>query len=94
MSAYQVARFCRCCLNEPELRAAVLADPVAAIAPFDLSDHERAALLAGDVAALYRSGCSAFLLSYLPRWGLFGLDVATYSQRMRAALALDGGADA
>jgi hypothetical protein len=85
MSAYEVAKFCRRCLREPALRQAVLDDPRAALADADLSDAERDALLAGDVGALYRAGCSAFLLSYLPRWNLFGLDIPTYAERIRAS---------
>jgi len=85
MSAYQVNKLCRECLQDPELRARLLTDPDAVLAQLPLSEKERVALLTGDVAALYRAGASAFLLSYLPRWGLFGLDVPTYSGRMRAA---------
>ena len=84
MSTYQVAKLCRRCLREPDLRAAILADPSAALAAFDLTNDERSALLAGDVGGLYRAVCSAFLLSSRPWWGLFALDIATYSARMRA----------
>ena len=87
MSAYEVARFCRTCLRDTDFRALAKADPAAALDRFALSDAERAALLAGEVGALYTMGASAFLLSYLPRWQIFGLDVSTYSERMRAAAA-------
>ena len=80
-----MARFCRTCLRDPDFRALAKADPSAALAEFSLTDAEHTALLGGEVGALYSLGASVFLLSYLPRWGIFGLDVATYSQRMRAA---------
>lgn len=85
MSAYEVAKFCRSCLRDMDLRSLAQNDPAAALDQFHLSDAERSALLAGEVGHLYSMGASAFLLSYLPRWNIFGLDVATYSQRMRAA---------
>jgi hypothetical protein len=50
-----------------------------------LTDEERAALLAGDVAWLYERGAHPFLLAYLTRWELFGLTVPLYSERIRAA---------
>jgi len=85
VSAYEVAKFCRSCLRDTNLRALARADPHAALDQFHLNGAERTALLAGDVGALYSMGAPAFLLSYLPRWQIFELDVATYSQRMRAA---------
>jgi hypothetical protein len=85
MSAYEVNKLCRRALREPEFRAALQQDPAAVLADLDLSAAERTALLDGAVGDLYRLGTSAFLLSYLPRWGLFGLDVDSYGARMRAA---------
>lgn len=85
MSAYEVAKFCKQCLKNPEVRALALTDPEAALARFDLTDYERTNLLAGEVGKLYTAGCNEFLLSYLVRWNLFGLDTDSYSERMRAA---------
>jgi hypothetical protein len=85
MSAYEVAKFCRQCLRDPELREQVLADPDHALDGFDLTATERADLLAGEVGKLYTAGCNEFLLSYLVRWNLFGLDTDIYGERMRAA---------
>lgn len=85
MSAYEVAKFCRQCLRDPETRALAISDPEAALDRFDLTEFERTNLLAGEVGALYTAGCNEFLLSYLPRWSIFGLDVELYSERMRAA---------
>ena len=52
--------------------------------PLDLTDHERSALLAGDVGALYRMGVNAFLMNYLARFEVCGLNGQIYNERMRA----------
>ena len=85
MSVYAVNKICRDALHDPAFREAVKTDPAAAIAPRDLSDNERKALLTGDVAWLFEEGCHPFLLAYLTRWDLFGLTVASYSERIRKA---------
>ncbi len=85
MSTYQVAKFCHSCLVDPELRALAVSDPERALDRFDLTALERENLLAGEVGRLYEAGCLSFLLSYLPRWNLFGLTVSSYGDRMRAA---------
>jgi hypothetical protein len=85
MSVYAVNKICRDALHDPAFREAVKSDPAAAIAQRDLSDNERKALLAGDVAWLFEEGCHPFLLAYLTRWDLFGVTVANYSERIRKA---------
>ena len=85
MSAYAVNKLCRDTLHDRAFRAAVKRDPRAAIAPRSLSDDERVALLAGDVAWLYEHGAHPFLLAYLTHWDLFGLTVQIYSERIRRA---------
>jgi Aromatic-ring-opening dioxygenase LigAB, LigA subunit len=85
MSIYAVNRVCRDALHDAAFRAALQKDPGAALKDRDLTDAERTALLAGDVATLYRMGAAAFLLCYLTRWSLFGLTVPVYSTRMRSA---------
>lgn len=85
MSAYEVAKFCRQCLRDESLRELVASDPEKALDRFDLTETERSDLLAGEVGRLYTAGCNEFLLSYLIRWNLFGLDVDIYGERMRAA---------
>lgn len=85
MSAYQVAKFCRSCLIDPDLRALALSEPEKALDRFDLTAFERENLLAGEVGQLHAAGCSSLLLSYLPRWNIFGLTVSSYGDRMRAA---------
>jgi hypothetical protein len=85
MSVYAVNMLCRDALHDRAFRDAIKADPAAAIAPRDLTDDERNALLAGDVAWLFEHGCHPFLLAYLTRWDLFGLTAAVYSERIRKA---------
>jgi hypothetical protein len=85
MSIFAVNRLCRQALHDPAFREALARDPKAAIAPLALSEDERAALLAGDVAWLYERGAHPFLLALLTRWDLFGLTVHSYSERIRAA---------
>jgi hypothetical protein len=85
MSIYAVNKLCRDALRDPAFRAALQRDPRSAIASLPLTDGERSALLDGDVAWLYERGAHPFLLAYLTRWELFGLTVARYSERIRAA---------
>jgi hypothetical protein len=84
MSIFAVNYLCREVLRDHAFRAAIKADPAKALAPLDLNDSERRALLAGDVGALYRMGVNAFLMGYLARFEACGLNVETYNQRMRA----------
>ena len=85
MSVYAVNKLCRDALHDPAFREALKRDPASAIAPLALTDEERRALLAGDVAWLYEHGCHPFLLAYLTRWELFGLAIPVYSERIRTA---------
>ena len=85
MSVYDVARFCRDCLTDLEVRALAVHEPHAALDRYDISPEERDLLLRGEVGRLYEAGHVEFLLSYLPRWGVFGLDVPTYAARMQQA---------
>jgi hypothetical protein len=84
MSIYAVNHLCREVLRDHAFRAAIKADPAAAIARYDLTDQERAALLAGDVATLYRLGVNAFLMGYLPRFEVCGLNLPIYNERIRS----------
>jgi hypothetical protein len=82
VSVYALDEICYRLGHEPEFRASVVADACAAIVDADLTDAERAAFLTGDVATLYRMGVHAFLLGHLVRYGVAGLDAATYSERI------------
>ena len=84
MSIFAVNHLCRQVLRDHGFRAAIKADPAKALAPLELSEDERRALLAGDVGALYKMGANAFLMNYLARFEVCGLNAETYNQRMRA----------
>lgn len=82
MSVYAIDEICYRLVHEPEFRRAATADIAAAVRDADLSDEERHALLGGDVATLYRMGTHPFLLGHLARYGVAGLDAATYAERI------------
>jgi len=84
MSIFAVNHLCRELLRDHAFRAAMKADPAKALASLDLTEAERNALLAGDVGALFRMGVNAFLMNYLPRFEVCGLNAESYNQRMRA----------
>ena len=84
MSIFAVNHLCREVLRDHAFRAAMKADPAKALAPLDLTEAERSALLAGDVGTLFRMGANAFLMNYLARFEVCGLNTAIYNERMRA----------
>jgi hypothetical protein len=84
MSIFAVNYLCREVLRDHAFRAAMKADPAKALAPLDLTDEERRLLVAGDVGELYRKGANGFLMNYLARFEVCGLNAETYNQRMRA----------
>jgi hypothetical protein len=83
MSVYLLNKLCHRTQNDREFRAAMRRDPAAAIAAYELTPPEREALLAGDVATLYRMGVHPFILSFLTRYEILGLTAAVYSERIR-----------
>ena len=85
MSVFAVNHLCRELLRDHKFRAAMKADPAAALAGLDLTKAERDALLAGDVAALYRMGVNSFLMGYLCRFEVCGLTLDIYNSRIRSA---------
>ncbi len=89
MSTYAVNKLCRRVVHDPALRDALAADPEPVLRAFQppLSGEEVRALCAGDVGSLSKAGCNHFLLHQLGRWQLFGLDLPTYGERIRAAHA-------
>jgi len=91
MSIFAVNYLCREVLRDHAFRAAMKADPEKALAPLDLSGDERRALVAGDVGALYRMGVNGFLMGYLARFEVCGLNVGNYNERMRAVKVDDEG---
>lgn len=91
MSVFAVNYLCRELLRDHAFRAAMKTDPAKALASLDLADEERRALVAGDVGALFRMGVNAFLMGYLARFEVCGLNVEIYNQRMRAVKVDDIG---
>jgi Aromatic-ring-opening dioxygenase LigAB, LigA subunit len=91
MSIFAVNYLCREVLRDHAFRAAMKTDPADALAPLDLADDERSALLAGDVGTLFRMGANGFLMGYLARFEVCGLNVANYNERMRAVKVDDIG---
>ena len=84
MSIFAVTHLCRKVLRDHAFRDAMKEDPAKALGPLELTDEERRALLAGDVGLLYRMGANAFLMNYLARFEVYGLNAAIYNERMRA----------
>jgi hypothetical protein len=82
MSIYNVNYLLRELLRDHAFRAAMKENPVQALAKCDISEEERKLLLAGDVAGLHRLGVNDFLMGYLPRFGIVGLDPKTYGERI------------
>lgn len=83
MTLLAVNRVCHALMHDKDFRARMQADPRAALQAYPLSDAERAAILAGDVATLYRLGANAFLMGYLARFEVCGLTVPIYGERIR-----------
>lgn len=85
MSVYSVNYLLRELLRDHDFRAAMKVDPATALASLDVTDAERKAILAGDVAALYKMGVNSFLMGYLPRFEVCGLNQQVYNERIRTA---------
>ena len=83
MNVYLIHKLCRRVLHDRDFRKSILDDPKAVVSSLPFSEDERAALLAGDVARLYREGASAFLLLILCRFEVFGLRLPIFNRRMR-----------
>jgi len=84
MSIYNVNYLCREVMRDPSFRELLRNDPEAALARYALTEEERRALLTGDVGTLYKLGANSFLMGYLPRYVVLGLDLRSYGERMHA----------
>ncbi len=82
MSVYNVNYLLRELLRDRAFRQAMKDDPAAALKNLDITEDERRLLLAGDVAGLHRLGVNDFLMGYLPRFGICGLDPKIYGERI------------
>lgn len=83
MSLYGVHKLLHRAQVDLDFRERLRTEPAEVLTEAALTDVERTALLAGDVAALARAGVHTFLLSRIPRFGLLGLDRDEYNRRMR-----------
>ena len=86
MSIYQVNKVCWRAQHDPEFRERLRQDAASTLAGLPLTDEERGALLAGDVARLHQLGAHDYLLGHLPRFQLLGLTRESYGQRMKSLL--------
>ncbi len=83
MSLYAVHTICWRLRKDPAFREELRREPEMVLARFRLTDAERAALLTGDVATLEAMGAHGYVLGNLGRFGLFGLDRASYVRRIK-----------
>ena len=90
MSVFAVNHLCRQTLRDHAFREAMRTDPATALAPLDLTEAERQALIKGQVGVLLAMGVNAFLMGYLVRFGLLGLTNDTYRERLLAVSANAG----
>jgi hypothetical protein len=87
MSLYGIHKALYLVQNDLAFRERMRTDPEGALSGLPLSDTERQALAAGDVATLYRLGTHTFLMSRLPRFNVpAGLTRAEYQRRLAAVL--------
>jgi len=82
MSVYTVNYLLRELLRDHAFRAAMKHNPVEALKDCDITEEERRLLLAGDVGGLHRLGVNDFLMGYLPRFEICGLNPKIYGERI------------
>jgi len=85
LSIYAVSKFFYELGLDEHLAHRARTDLESVLEEYDVSDSERAALLSGDVATLYRMGVHAFLLNSMSRHGLGGVTKESYRDSIRAA---------
>jgi Aromatic-ring-opening dioxygenase LigAB, LigA subunit len=82
MSVFNVNYLLRELLRDHAFRTAMKDNPAEALKKCDITEEERKLLLAGDVGGLHRLGVNDFLMGYLPRFGIAGLDPKAYGERI------------
>lgn len=88
MSLYQVQKFLWLLNRDTAQQERFRSDPAAAIAPFDLTDEERDALLHTDIGLLYHLGVNGQLLMHFAAFEQ--IDWATYLELMRRGVDQHG----
>jgi hypothetical protein len=85
VSLYQLNKIMYLLEVDADFLARMKSDPAGAIADFDLTEAERAAVLKGDVGTLYLMGVNMFILDSIARHELLGVDRNSYLAQVRAA---------
>jgi hypothetical protein len=85
MSLYAVHSICRDAFKDESFQTRLKDDPEAALADRDLTPGEREALLAGDIARLYSWGAHEYVLTWLARAEVLGVDLPGFLQRIQQA---------
>jgi hypothetical protein len=83
MSIFAIHKFLFQLRNDHDFRRRAQASPYAVLDEMRLTAAERSALERGDVRTLYEMGVHGFLLLQLSNANLFGIDRATYFNRVR-----------
>lgn len=91
MTAYAMNKVCIQAADDATLRRRLKVDTESTLAAMRpaLSPEETAAFLTGDAAELVRLGASRYLLMGAARAGLFGLDMGSYTAKLREAYLAD-----
>jgi hypothetical protein len=85
MSLYQLNKIMYLLEVDADFLAGMRADAARAVKDIELTEEERAALLAGDVGKLYLMGVNMFMLDSIARHELFGVNRESYLAQVRAA---------
>lgn len=85
VSLYQLNKIMYLLEVDAEFLARMKTNPAGAIADFNLTEQERAAVLAGEVGELYLMGVNAFMLDSVARHELLGQNRESYMAKVRAA---------
>jgi hypothetical protein len=92
VSLYQLNKIMYLLDVDAAFLARMKSDPAGAIENFDLTDQERATVLAGDVGKLYLMGVNMFILDSIARHELLGVNRNSYLAQVRAAAQANKGA--
>jgi hypothetical protein len=93
VSLYQLNKIMYLLEIDADFLARMKSDPAGAIANFDLTEAERAAVLKGDVGTLYLMGVNMFILDSIARHELLGINRNSYLAQVRAAASRKAAVD-
>jgi len=88
MSLYQVQKFLFQLNRDPRHQEEYLADPVAAMADYELTAEERTALVEADIGLLFHLGVNGQILMHFAAF--HHIEWNDYLQRMRDGIAAHG----